>query len=500
MKKPLIYSIIAILTLLISGGLTLVASTNATDTSDLPNLIASNANSDLTTTPLKQLTAKDESVYIITNNDGTPNKTFIGGNLYTENEPLPINLHITYYLDGSEISASDLVGKSGHIKITYEYTATVSYQGKLVPFLAGTGIQLDNTKFSNIKLNNGKIISEKNNYTIIGYGFAGLNENLNTDLLPDSFTIEADVTNFALGNSYTFATNELIAELDTTKLSSIDEIVRSINQLSNGFDQIITGSNQLDNGISSLVTGISQLQSGAESLNSGANQLATGAAALSTGAATINTSVNTVQSYLETITSNNTQIATGIEAALKPNDIITQINALIAPQSINLETYKEVLEPLIEFLPDTDPRKAILLQAINALDLYTGIISYINGVAAVTANLPTLSEGTASLASGASNLSDGTNQLLSGTIELKNGVDQLAAGSQQLSSGSKALVSGIQTFKTPGIDKLTNFANNNLASFTANLRASINAARNYHSYGNINSETVKFIFKTPSQW
>ena len=490
MKKTLTYTVIGILVLLASSGFgfTLAANdVNSSDTDNLETIATKNTDENLNTTPLKQLSSKDESVYIITNDEGTAEKTFIGSNLYTGDESLPVTLNITYYLSGSKISASELAGKSGHVKIVYHYTATATHQDELVPFLAATGLQLDSTKFSNVKLSNGKIISEKNNYIIVGYSFAGLNENLGTDLLPGDFILEADVTNFELDNTYAFATNSLIAELDISKLNSVDNIVSSINQLSDGFNQIIAGAGQLDNGIDALASGISELQSGASTLNSGANQLATGINTLSGGAHELATGAK--------------QLSVGLN---RINDINSQVMSYVNPVTDAIDAEILVIRAKIAALAETNPELAAeLTKVLDELVQYydkahTAVIDYTDGVAALTDGAGQLSAGLDTLATGSDELAYGANQLASGTAALKDGIDQLASGSQQLSNGSKTLYAGLQTFKTSGIDQLTSFANDNLASFTANFRASIDAASSYHSYGNVDAKTVKFIFKTPS--
>lgn len=525
MKKSLIYTFTAAFALLVSGGITLAIGSASQTEATQQTVLAANTDTGLLPSALTNFGSKDESVYIITNATGAASQTFIGNTLYADGEPLPINLGITYYLDGAEVSASELAGKSGHVKMEYHYTATRAYQRKLVPFIVATGLQLDGTKFSNVKITNGKILSEDGGYTILGYGFAGLGDDLGTDLLPDTFTIEADTTGFELGTAYTFATNEVIADLDTSKLSSVDSVVSSINQLSNGLDQIIAGSTQLDSGISALASGAGELQSGAAALNDGANQLASGAndlsdgasalagglADLNTGVSELATNIGSLDSYLDTLADSGTTLNTYISAAI--DTIITQVNTAIAGTgyTVTLENYSTVLPAIIASIPD-EATKATLTNAKNSLDLYVGMQNYIAGVAAVTAgadqlnaNMPTLttgatrlSNGADALATGAAQLANGADSLLVGTVQLKSGMDAFVSGAGQLSSGSQALNDGLVTFKTTGMDKLVSFANNDLASFTAKLRASVAAARSYHSYGGMNTESVKFVFKTPS--
>lgn len=52
----------------------------------------------------------------------------------------PVSEKITYYLDGKEIAAEDLAGKSGKVKIHIDYTNNMKYKNVYVPFAAVTGM------------------------------------------------------------------------------------------------------------------------------------------------------------------------------------------------------------------------------------------------------------------------------------------------------------------------------------------------------------------------
>lgn len=432
MKKLLIYTSAASLALLAGVTTTVLLNNASAEPAASENAIALNDQTALGTsiTP-----AKNETIYVITDAAGAPTKTFIGNVLDTAAPDLPLELKITYSLDGKEISAADLAHKSGHVKITFDYTSTKTYQGQYIPFLALTGLSLDDAKFTNITVTNGKIIEQSESQLIAGYAVTGLNQNLGTDILPSGFTIEADVTDFELGTTYTLATDELFAEIDTSKLNSIDELVSSMTELESGISQILDGATSLDEGVDSLVAGIEQLQSGASALNDGASQLAESATGLNDGLASLSTSSSDLNAaamnFLPAImASGNPTLIAGYQAFLQ------------------------------------------------SLGTYTGTVDYIAGLTP--------------------DLVDGTAQLSAGADALKSGIDQLADGAAQLSSGSKALKDGIATFKRDGIDQLVNFANNDVESFLSNFRSSVSAAKSYHSYKSTSAETVKFIFKTPS--
>lgn len=444
MKKPLIFATCLISTLLLSSAATLAVSiTNPTNNSSTqPALVAVNTELNNTTT---KINSGSETLYTITDTAGLTNKTFIGSTLDESGKTLPVAMKITYFLNDAEISATDLAGKSGHVKITYEFSATKSYQNKLVPFLTVTGLTLDSTKFENVKIDNGKIISENDNITLAGYTFAGLSQDFNTDLLPSAFTVEADTTNFALQNTYTFATNELFTELDTSKLTSVDSIINSINDLSAGLDQIIAGSTNLSNGIDTLAAGITKLQAGAANLETGATNLAAGVNKLSNG-------LNSIVAFDNEILEKASSVVTSVT---------TKAQELIVEYQLDPTVVAELTAPLTEYYNK----------------IYTAVTTYTGNIEA--------------LANGASELSVGANALAAGTSELKSGINSLATGAGQLSAGGHTLNQGLNTFKTSGIDKLANFANQDAATFVYNFRQTVAAAKSCTTRN-------KIIFKTPS--
>lgn len=126
---------------------------------------------------------------------------------------LPVGVKISYKLDGKDISASDLEGKSGHlvIRYTYENTSEKTNNGTKVPFMMASGLLMDTDMASNVVVKNGKIISDGDRDMVIGYGFPGMTEILGTtDLdIPDYFEVEMDVTDYEAIEGITVATNSL---------------------------------------------------------------------------------------------------------------------------------------------------------------------------------------------------------------------------------------------------------------------------------------------------
>ncbi len=208
----------------------------------------------------------------------------------TTTKKIPVGMKVTYELDGKKVSADDLEGKSGHLKIHYEYQNTSADSGKYTPFLMATGLLMDGEKFSNVTVDNGKVISDGDRDIVIGMGLPQLKEQLTSvsskvdDLdIPDSFTVEADVTDYEKVEAVTVATNEVFNEVGTDKFDSLDELKDSMTELQDASNKLVSGSGELKDGLDTLLSSSGTLVSGIDQLASGGNTLAGGTDSLVSG-------------------------------------------------------------------------------------------------------------------------------------------------------------------------------------------------------------------------
>ena len=453
MKKQIIVS--SFIAAAILGGTAILSVAKAEEgPKETGKLIAANS-SLITPNPIINNTGT-ETVYVMGDENGNVKSKFIGSTIYNGAEELPFTMKVTYYLDGVEISAADLAGKSGHVKIVFNYNSTAKYNGRFIPFLALTTLNLDHSKFSNIRLNNGKIFNENSSaYTILGYGLTRLNANLGTDFLPDTFIFEADTTSFKMADTYTIFINDILADIDLSELNRLDDLKNAIYKLEDATNKLVNGAAELSNGIAKTIDGTKTIYAGSQTIATKTQEAATGASELKNG--------------LETAVANNAVLKTGADNLI--DTTIAQVNASgLIPVTVTRENYSQILPE------EHTARKTI--------DFGFGIINYINGISAA--------------ATGAATLSTGLTQLVNGATTLSNGLGVLLEGENQLYQGSITLRDGLSTFKTSGIDKLVSFADKDLTNFTRNLRASVTAAGSYKSFGGVNAKSVKFIVKTPS--
>lgn len=314
---------------------------------------------------LETNTSPGETVYVLAGADGSVKKIIV--NQETIEKELPVQMKVSYTLDGTTISPEELAGKSGHVTIHFDYQnqqyEEVLIDGKkekiYVPFTMVTGLLLDTERFHNVEVSNGKLVSDGERLIVMGIAFPGLQESLDLDRdkleLPDSVEISADVENFAMEMTLTLATTELFASVDSEKID-IHELSDSLADLTEAVGQLMDGSSQLYDGLSTLleksdelVKGIDQLADGGEALNEGASALDDGASQLKSGA-------ETLADGLETLADNNSSLNGGAEQVFE--SLLSMANTQLAEAGLSvsgltIDNYAEVLDGVIVSLDDT---------------------------------------------------------------------------------------------------------------------------------------------------
>ena len=225
--------------------------------------------------------------------DAQGNDIYYQGNIEKE---LPVEMTVTYTLDGKKVSADEISGKTGKISIRFDYdnrqVETVKIDGKdekiYVPFAMLTGMLLDNDCFRNVEVTNGKLINDGDRTAVVGIALPGLQENLGISKdkidIPDYVEITADVTNFRLGITFTVVTNEVFSDMDITELASVNDLTAKLGTLTDSLTALTDGMNQLYDGTGSLLAGSNEISAGIGQLSDGLNMLCSNNSALNGGA------------------------------------------------------------------------------------------------------------------------------------------------------------------------------------------------------------------------
>ena len=331
----------------------------------------------------------------------------------TTTKKLPIDVKISYYLDDKSIEPDQLVGKSGRVKMVYEYT---NNSEEFVPFLILTGMMLDE-KFDNITVDAGKVIAYEKSNIVIGYAVPGLKEHLLDSVegakdylkninLPTSVTVSADVKDFSMGMVLSVATSQL-GDLNLENTLDFSDIEEKMDQLKEGSDTLEDGAVALNNGTGKLKKGSKQLYKGADKLKDGTSKVHSGTKKL--------------EGYLA-------QAYTGMNTLKKKYALFNKA-LLGATKKLNKGTKK----------------------------VYKGAKQLQNGTAGAKSGTAKLEEGAKQLDDGVQKLSSGISQVAAGFEDVKdengnvksqglnNGAKILAAGAKKANKGVKEVVGTLQS-------------------------------------------------------
>lgn len=248
----------------------------------------------------------------------------------------PVTQKVTYYLDGKEISPEDLAGKSGKVKIRFDYKNTTSYtetvngkkQTVSVPFAAITGLVLGDG-FENIEVTNGKAEVSDSSSVVLGYALPGLKDSLGIkdgDLdgdvnIPEYMEMTADVKNFSMPAAMTFVVNASdYVSTDGIDTSDLDDMINDLKdastQLQDGSKTLAEGTDTLADGLSTLQSKLGTFASGVGTLQSGLKAYTDGVSTLSGGLNTLGNSTGALVSGADKLNSGAGQLASG-SATLK---------------------------------------------------------------------------------------------------------------------------------------------------------------------------------------
>ena len=321
----------------------------------------------------------------------------------------PVTQKVTYYLDGKEISPEDLAGKSGKVKIRFDYTNTTSYtetvngekQTVSVPFAAITGLVLGDG-FENIEVTNGKAEVSDSSSVVLGYALPGLKDSLgikDKDLdgdvnIPEYMEMTADVKNFSMPAAMTFVVNASdYVSTDGIDTSDLDDM---INDLKDASTQLQDGSKTLAEGTDTLADGLLTLQSKLGTFASGVGTLQSGLKAYTDGVSTLSGGLNTLGNSTGAL----------VSGADKLNSGAGQL-------------------------------------ASGSATLKDGLKSYTDGANG-------LAKGASDLDAGIGTLAEKSGTLVDGATKLDDGASQLSASASSINEGIKSLDTGL---KTPLTDK-----------------------------------------------
>ena len=410
---------------------------------------------------------------------------------------LPIEVKMTYTLDGKEISPEELSGKSGKLNIKIEYTNKakhyVEIDGQYVemytPFVIFAGTYFKNETVQNVKVTTGKAVDDGSKTIVIGMALPGLQTSLGLDKdtfeIPENIEIEMDVTNYEQSSIITFVTPKIIDKEDFNILDELDTLYSSVDTLQSSMDQIEEGAKtlsegtalysenyntfnsaigMLNNGTTTLKENYETFNNGVQTANEGAKQLNVGMQQLNTAAESIKDVVYTVIDWLQTamntlvtpLKSLQQTILEDIDAVIAMVDNISNpsqenieyINGLnyqaiqdLYTENANLEALKEGADEETVALYDeqiaTNNNVIAILEQNNAQTLYQNIDP--EQIASVREKIVEIRGKVESSELTVEELEEKVQNIINEVYAAFDGINALAQGTEQLAQGTEQL-------------------------------------------------------------
>lgn len=399
-----------------------------------------------------------------------------GNDIYYRGETqkeLPIQVAVTYKLDGVEKSLDEIIGASGKVEISYKFKNLSKVGGLYTPFVAALTTTFKEGAVSNLEVTNGKAESDGRTIAVAAVAAPGLYESLGIDELrnSDEITLTFETEKFELNDIYIAVAPKLLDSEDLRVFGELNSLYEDVNTLANSSKQLVNGSASLKNGLGELQSGVIKAKQQASAISTSIDtttmtQIKTTAA---NGAAQ---AVSTKRAEIEAGVEMQFQGQTG---AILLNALHLQAEAMCSAQ-IGGATCPDAQVQAIE---------ASLLAGVKQQLVESSL-----AVAAQTARetASTVSEQVATQV--ASTLQSKVVPAVAGAL------DTILGGVNKLSQGAIELDSGMTKFDQEGIQPLANFVNGKIKVTANKVERLLQLSEDYKSYAgiadNVDGET-KFI-------
>lgn len=387
----------------------------------------------------KKLADKDGHVAV----EGQGEQDFVYQGDLSKDTQLPWNVSVSYKLDGKDVTAEELGGKSGKLSMKLTVAPNPEYKG--------TGEYTDNYL---VQVTGMLKDSECHKVDAEGATAAanGSNTQLTYMVLPGStaeYTVNADVEDFEfdgwqiVGVPLSLALDVDSSDMDTSQLNELEDGIAAANDgaglvkdgaatLSEALGVANNGAGQLMAGANAAADGVTKLADGSAQVNDGAGQVAAGAGALADGSTTLDGGAS--------------QVAAGAG------------------------TLAQGTASLMSQLPTLTGGTQALAQGTGAL---------VSGVKQLDGGLATLQEGAKQLQGGVAQLTDqqaGAPALAAGAKELERGLNELTAQNETLTGGAQGVAKGAEQLYdriNAGLSKETIDQIGGLANQSAELQQAV---------------------------
>ncbi len=395
---------------------------------------------------------------------------------------LPVSVKVTYYLDGAEISPEELKGKSGRVTIRFDYVnntaAPVNGYTLPYPFSAITIVMLDDEVFSNIEVENARLLEYDGSYMVLITAFPGLRDSLRLGgyeltkeiKLTEWGSFTADVHDFSLDYTATILSNGIFKDLKDKDLSDIysfnkdaQEFKDSSKELTDNTSALYSACGTLKDGIKKYTDGVSRVDEGLGTVKGYADTLSSSLSQMSRAVSGIRDSsiagkVERVKAQAQKISADIDAMSASLRTA---GTALDELDALIDASGATEEEkarMKEKVAGCRQALAGVS--RADMTAFISSLDRLLGEIQSLSSLGSVSGSMAQLSELAQGVSRGLQGIKDATNRLVAANKQLNDGAGMMRDAAGKFDSAMKDFVNNdVDDIMKLGDDSLVAIAN-----------------------------------------
>ncbi len=432
----------------------------------------------------------------------------------TTKKAQPINVVTKYYLNGKVTKATDMIGKSGKIKIEISLlnNSLLRTDNTFTPYVVALGAMMDSDTNTDISITNGKVTDTGTRSVLLAISAPGLYEytNINEFKSLNKVTITYNTTDFEINDIYMVASPKILSELDLGIFDKLDSITSSISILGEKMDELEAGTKDLANGTSTLLTNSSIFNEKLATASASLEKIANGTIKLVDGVDVMLTTLTDAKTMMEdkdidgslanlkvlqakneaTITKlTNPQVeAVYKDKKMSPTETETEMIARIKKLNPNLtgaeeqelKTVKSTYELKLLLVANNDAVKEMIINLEDLNSLLDTLTTKLKDVKEMQGKVTLLNVSLNELSVGLNKLSQASTEINKGISTLNNGATKISLGTTQLNN--------------QGIKTLVNYSNR-IITYSEKFENLVNLSKSYKGFASNNADSTLFVYK-----
>lgn len=426
----------------------------------------------------------------------------------------PINVVTKYYLNGKVTKATDMIGKSGKIKIEISLlnNSLLRTDNTFTPYVVALGAMMDSDTNTDISITNGKVTDTGTRSVLLAISAPGLYEytNINEFKSLNKVTITYNTTDFEINDIYMVASPKILSELDLGIFDKLDILTSSISTLGEKMDELEAGTKDLANGTSKLFTNSSIFNEKLATASASLEKIANGTIKLVDGVGEMLTTLTDAKTMMEdkdidgslanlkvlqakneaTITKLTNPL---VEDAYKvkkmsPTETETEMIARIKKLNPNLTVAEE------QELKNVKSTYELKLLLVANNDAVKEMITNLEDLNSLLENLTTKLEDVKEMQGKVTLLNASLNELSVGLNKLSQVSTEINKGISTLNNGATKISLGTTQLNNQGIKTLVNYSNR-IITYSEKIENLVNLSKSYKGFASNNADSTLFVYK-----